>query len=287
MTCFKLDGFSLQPCNDDSHDHLHGGKYDMYYASDLWHKWVNVFKRYRASGDKAATAWINMTCYVNPSPFWLQWVNSIWIQNSDDIGFAENVENQSRLDSEITYRDARYYDAFVKRNYQLPLYAVYNHEPIYAKGADVEYTDAEFEKYLYWCAIRGAALNEMYLSPEMLSDEKCAQLAKVIQFQKMHYDILKNAQFIGGNPEENNIYLFTSWNEKGEGIVAPRNPTDEETPITLTFNKLLGVPEDFADAARINILFNGIAPETKRYSYDDKLDLTLQPFEMVILKFAK
>lgn len=287
ITCFKLDGFSLKPCNDDSHDHLNGGKYDMYYASDMWQKWVNVFRRYRASGDKAASAWINLTCYVNPSPFWLQWVNSIWIQNSDDIGFAENMENQSRLDSEITYRDARYYDAFVKRNYQLPLYAVYNHEPIYAKGADVEYTDAEFEKYCYWCACRGAALNEMYLSPELLSDEKCAILAKAIQFQKMHFDILKNAQFIGGNPEENNVYLFSSWNEKGEGIVALRNPTDEETPITLTLNKLLGVPEDFADAVRTDILFDGLTPDTAQYSYDDKLDLTLQPFEMVILKFAK
>ena len=287
ISCFKLDGFSLEPCNDESHDHLHGGNYDMYYASDMWQKWVNVFRRYRSAGKKEAAAWINLTSYVNPSPFWLQWVNSIWLQNSDDIGFAENLENQSRLDSELTYRDARYYDAFVKRNYQLPLYAVYNHEPIYAKHAEVDYTDKEFEKYVYWCAIRGAALNELYLSPEMLNDEKAAALAKALRFQRDHFDILKNAQFIGGNPEENNVYLFTAWNEDGEGVIALRNPTDEEAPLTLTLNRLMGVPETLADARRVDVYSSAIEVDTARYAYNSKLDLTLRPFEIAIMKFTK
>ena len=291
VSCWKLDGFALEPCENEKHDHLCGGKYDMYYVNEQWHRFVDVFKRYRASGEKAAQAWINLTCFVNPSPFWLQWVNSVWIQNSDDIGFAENQEDQSRLDAEITYRDARYYDAFVKRGYQFPLYAVYNHEPIYAKNAGgkkpLEYSDEEFERYLFWCAVRGAALNEMYLSPEMMNDEKCASLSKVMKFQRENYGILKNAQFIGGDPEENNVYCFVSFSKEGEGIIALRNPTDEEAPLTLTLNRLMGAPETLENVRRENVYCKSLAENDKVYSYNDKLSVTLHPFEMIIFKLTK
>ena len=287
INCFKIDGFATQTCNEPEHDHLSGGRYDMYYVTDMWFKWVEAFKKYRASSEQASKAWINLVSYVNPSPFWLQWVNSIWIQNSEDIAFAENCDEQSKAEAEMTYRDARYFDAFVNRAYQLPLKAVYNHEPIYAKGAEVEYTDEEFEKYLYWCAVRGQSLNELYLSPEMLSDNKWASLAKVMQFQRENKDILKNAVFIGGNPEENNIYTFISWSEEGEGIIALRNPSEEDTPLTLTLNVLMGVPETLSGVRKTNIYCKSMAETDTLYSYNDKLTLTLHPFEIMIFKFTK
>ena len=281
----KLDGFSLLPCTNEKHDHAVGGDNDMLYITDMWQNWIALFSRLR---DANPALFINMTCYVNPSPWWLQWVNSLWLQNSSDLGFAENLEEQSMLDAEITYRDARYYDCVIRRAASLPLNALYNHEPIYGKTAKVEYSDEEFIKYLYWCAIRGAALNELYLSPDMMSDAKWRTLAEVMRFQKENFSILKNASFIGGDPEDNNIYGFTSFTEEGEGIIALRNPTDEETSLTLTFNKLMGVSEEGFKDMRIEKIYclsnfgSGIG-----LSYNDKLDLTLHPFEILILKFTK
>ena len=286
VSLWKLDGFAIEPCNEKEHDHMSGGKYDMYFVTDMWLKWVELFKKYRASGEVAKNAWINLTCFVNPSPWWLQWVNSIWIQNSDDIGFCDNVEEQSRLDSMLTYRDSRYYDAFSTRSYQLPFKAVFNHEPIYAKGAELELTDEEFEKYLFWNAARGAALNEFYISPSMMNDAKWASVAKVMRFQKENFDLLKNTLMIGGNPEENNIYGYVSWCEKG-GIIALRNPVDEEAELTLTLNKLMGVPEELCECRRINVYCKSLAENNALYSYNDKLDIKLAPFETVIFKFAK
>ena len=286
VNLWKLEGFAIQPCNDPNHDHMTGGKYDMYFITDMWHKWIELFEKYRASSEAAENCFINLTSYVNPSPWWLQWVNAVWLQNSHDVGFAENLDEQPKCEAEITYRDSRYYDAFSVRSYQLPFKAVFNHEPVYATGAETEYTDEEFEKYLFWCAIRGAALNELYISPSIMSDGKWAALAKVMRFQKENFSLLKNTSLIGGNPEENNVYGFVSWTEDG-GIVALRNPANEEAPLTLTLNKLMGVPEDIENLKRENIYCKSLAENDELYSYNDKLDITLHPFEAVIFKFTK
>ena len=260
----------------------------MYFITDMWECWIDVFKKIRELRTKAGKGlWINMTCYVNPSPWWLQYVNSIWVQNSADIGFADNLEDQAQVDREITFRDARYFNLLNTRAIQMPLNRIYNHEPIYGTYAKVDYTDEEFEKYLYFDACRGQALNELHLSYTMMNKSKWRSLAKVIEWQKSNYDILKNAMFIGGNPEENNVYGYFAWNENGDGIIALRNPTDEKAPLTLTLNKLMGCPEDLKDVQRYNVYNLSNKESYDSFSYGDKIDLTLQPFEVKIFQFGK
>ena len=280
----KLDGFSLKPCKNEKHDHLVGGDNDMYFTTEMWHNWIGLFEKLREAN---SDLFINMTCYVNPSPWWLQWVNSLWIQNSQDIGFAENNEEQSKLDAELTYRDSRYYDCVINRSAALPLNAIYNHEPIYGKGTDFDMSDEEFRKFVIWCAIRGQALNELYISPSLMNDEKWNALSTVMKFQKENFHILKNASFIGGNPADNNIYGFVSFTEEGEGIVALRNPTDEKTPLTLTFNKLMGVSEKFQNNRCEPVYLTSPLDTGGYFSYNEKLDITLHPFELMVLKFTK
>lgn len=282
MDYWKLDGFALKPCLNPKHDHAIGGENDMYYVTDLWQKWIALYEKLRQVKPEL---WINMTCYVNVSPWWLQWVNSLWIQNSGDISFADNYEDQPQVDAEITYRDDRYYDCLCSRGLQFPTKAIYNHEPIYGNRANVKYTDEEFEKFIYWHIVRGQALNELYISESMMNDAKWQALADSMNFQKDNYHILKNAKFIGGSPIGNNIYGYVSWTEDGEGIVALRNPSNEKTDMTLTFNRLMGTPECLSDA-KCEIVYSKTIEETDTlYSYNDKMDVTLNPFEIVVLKF--
>lgn len=288
ISYLKLDGFAFRPCDNTSHDHAVGGKNDMYYITDMWQKWIKCFDNIRKSREQQGRSlWINMTCYTNVSPWWLQWVNSIWLQNSNDIGFADNYEEQPQVESEITYRDSRYFDCICRRANQMPLKHIYNHEPIYGTTAKVDYSDADFEKYLYWCAIRGQAINELHLSYTMMSDYKWESLARAMRFQKENYHILQNASFIGGDPLDNNIYGFISWTEDGEGIIALRNPTKEKTDLTLTLNKLMGVPESLKDVKMSNIYCHSLPESNILYSYNDKIDLTIHPFEAMIFKFSK
>ena len=155
-----------------------------------------------------------------------------------------------------------------------------------AKNNNVNYSDEEFERYLYWNAVRGAGLNELHLSPEMMNDAKWQSLKKVMQFQKDNFEILKNGMFIGGEPEDNNIYGYIGWNGN-KGIIALRNPTAEKTDLTLTFNKLMGAPEELSEVKRSNIYCKSLPEDEAVFNYNDKLDLTLHPFEIMILKFAQ
>lgn len=278
----KLDGFCLRPCKDSTHDHMTGGKDDMYFVTDMVSSWIKMFEKIR-SGEYGKDIWINLTCYVNPSPWYLQWVNSIWLQNSADISFTQTADDESKVDEAITYRDGRYYDTLCRRNIQLPAKAIYNHEPIYGKGANIEYTDDEFEKYLYWNAIRGCALNDIHLSSSMMNDNKWNSLKKVIAFQKENFDTLKDVMFLGGDPTENNVYGYVGWGEK-EGIIALRNPDGDSAPLTLTFNKLMGAPEGFKDAKIEKNYGDKDFDPDKSYAYGDKLDLELKGMELVIFK---
>lgn len=288
ISYWKLDGFCLAPCTNPKHNHTVGGEENMYYFTEMWQNWIDIFKAVRAKrAEKGKSLWINMTCYINPSPWWLQYVNSIWLQNSNDISFAGEENEMSQLDREITYRDGRYYHSLCTRAWQVPNRYWYNHEPIYGNHAKVDYTDEEFEKYLYFNACRGQALNELYLSYNMMNKTKWRVLSKVLQWQKSNYDILRNAVLIGGNPQEDNVYGYFSWNEKGDGIIALRNPTDEKAPLTLTLNKLMGCPEDLNGVNRYNVYNEGAKENFDSYSYGDKIDLTLKPFEVKVIQFGK
>lgn len=121
----------------------------------------------------------------------------------------------------------------------------------------------------------------------MMNEGKWQALANCINWQKANYHILKNAMFIGGNPTENNVYCYASWTENGEGIIALRNPTNESAPLTLTLNRLMGCPETLHNVRRYNVLNKAAAESSDVYNYNDKINLTLAPFEIKIIQFGE
>lgn len=289
ISYWKIDGFCLKPCKNSNHDHITGGDNEMYFVTELWQRWIHIFEAIREVRTKQGKdMWLNITCYVNPSPWWLQYANSIWLQNSLDIGFAENYPKgeQSQVDSELTYRDSIYYDFLCKRALQFPVANIYNHEPIYGNEAHQDYSDEEFEKMIFWNACRGQALNELYISSNMMNEVKWSHLAKALSWQKANHYILKNAMFLGGDPKENNIYCYAAWTEEGEGVIALRNPTNESAALTLTLNKLMGCPESLKDVKRFNIYNESGLESDDLYSYNDKINMTLNPFEIKIFQFG-
>lgn len=290
ISYWKIDGFCLKPCKNSNHDHITGGENEMYFVTELWQRWIEIFEAIRDVRTKQGKdMWLNITCYVNPSPWWLQYANSIWLQNSLDIGFAENYPSgeQAQVDAELTYRDSIYFDFLCKRALQFPVANIYNHEPIYGNEAHQDYADDEFEKMIFWNACRGQALNELYISSNMMNEVKWNHLAKALSWQKANHHILKNAMFLGGDPKENNIYCYAAWTEEGEGVIALRNPTNESAALTLTLNKLMGCPESLKNVNRYNIYNESGLESEDIYNYNDKINMTLNPFEIKIFQFGK
>ena len=285
---WKLDGFATQACKDSTHKHMTGGKNGMYYFTDTWEAWIDLFEALRANAEKNGidNLWFNLTCYVNPSPWYLQWANSIWIQNSQDMGRI-SVGQTSQVDQLLSYRDGRYFDFVKTRQFQFPLSNVYNHDPIYGKtGTNLanQMTDDDFKTYLYMMGTRGTSFWELYYSPEMIDEgQKWEINAEYLEWAKKNYHILRNAKLLGSTPDSGNTYGYSCW-DGNEGIISMRNPSASEKTLTFTLDRNIGVSEDLKDKTlnRTTILDHKTTDAQTEYQtvkYGDVITITLQPGE--------
>lgn len=288
---WKLDGFMLKPCRSKRHGHPTGGYKDMYVMTDAWEKWISIFRDMRKfRAEQGKELWINLTCYAVPSPWFLRYVNSVWMQNSGDIGFTDKALNGESLngrdyDRMLTYRDALYYDFHKIRQYQFPNSNMYNHEPIYGHTAKVTMTDDEYRKYMYMISSRGTAFWELYYSYDMFSDGMWKINADVLKFVRENFETLRNSKLIGERADSGKIYGYSAWNGN-EGIISLRNPSDKPQKISVKLEKEIGVNETVRELTRVNVIPYNADRCVKKYSFGDTLEAELAAHEIVIYKFG-
>lgn len=297
LNYWKLDGFALRPCPKKKHGHMTGGEHDMYFTTELWENWTDIFDAMRRQREEQGKSlWINFTCYVNPSPWFLQWVNSIWMQNSGDHSFQIPSKGGSKQDSDVdrmmTYRDDRYFDFVAVRELQFPLAHLYNHDPIYGNTVKsprtkktIQATTEEFRKYLYQLAMRGTSFWELYFSFNLFDEEKWQVCAEVLQWAEQNFHILRHAKLLGKTPAGGDVYGYSAW-DGAEGLVSLRNPANVTQEYTLTLDRLIGVAEGAADMSCTQVLPYAASPEGKVYQYGDQVKVTLAAHEVRVLRFG-
>ncbi len=289
---WKLDGFLLTACPSKKHGHMVGGYNGMYQYTEMWENWINIFHKLRLNRETVGKdMWINQTSYSTPSPWFLQWSDSLWIQNSEDIGFIDKATTGEKLsdkdvDRTLTYRDNCYYDFSVRRNYQFPLEFLYNHDPIYGNTAKISMTDEEFRKYMFMMATRGNAFWELYYSYNMFSPAKWRINADVLRFVRKEYETLKTSQFIGGCPAKGEVYGYSCWHNH-KGILSLRNPANRPQSITVTLDENIGVNKDMKDLRLAYVYPYNKQIDGKTYNYGEEFTVNLAPLEMVITKFTQ
>ncbi len=281
---FKLDGFARKPCKNKHHGHLTGGYKNMYFYSDVWEKWIKAFEK--LSLNSGSDFWINLTCYAWPSPWFLQWVNSMWLQISEDIGFIGKKGSVSDKDRMLSYRDEIYLDFYKVRQFQFPQRAIYNHEPIYGNEAKISMTDNEFRDYLFMMATRGTQFWELYYSYNMMNEAKWRINYSCMRFIEENIDVLSNSVIFGGRPSQAKVYGYSCFSDH-EGIVSVRNSSDNEQSFTLRLDELIGVSKDFAFGELFTVLPYTVGGSQGAYSYGDTITLRLSPYESRILHFGK
>lgn len=290
---WKLDGMLLNPATAETPYHVTGNPF--YIISETYERWTDMFEDMRAQrGDKGL--WLNMTSYTNPSPWHVQWVNSVWMQNTGDSGFDYKF-NSTDQEAMLTYRDGDYYDFFNENQWQLPNKYFYNHDPVYAKTANsapggkpnylINYSDEELREHLYMLGTRGTAFWEYYYSPSMFDDDKWDINAEAANWTEDNFDILQKSKMFGGNPETGDVYGYSCWNGN-EGIVSIRNPKDVEQTYTLTYDRLVGVNEGMKDVYGKVVIGDVDKYQTnKPLSYGNQITFTLKPKEVLIMQYGE
>lgn len=286
---WKLDGFIQKPCRNANHDHITGGKDDMYYYSEVWEKWLRVFDRLENESEDGV--FINLTCYAPPSPWMLQWVNCMWMQVSDDMGMTDKDSNgkkigASKKDQLLTYRDDRYYDFLRVRKFSFPQSRIYNHDPIYANEAKVIMTDEEFRSYLFSMAARGNAFWELYYSFNLMNEEKWRINNSVLCFIRENLHLLRNSVMFGAKPSDADVYGYGSFNGN-EGIVMLRNSGNTEKKYVLRLDETIGATNRLEYVKTAVILPYNKNGSQGLVSFGDTVNITLAPFETKIYSFGK
>ena len=293
------------PVYSESNHHMTGGYHQMYHVTDLWEAWIDLMEAVRQSEkeDGINNLWISLTCYVNPSPWYLQWANSVWLQCTADQRDASF--GTTKMNKQITYRDACYYDFLKNHEFQFPLQNVYNHDPIYGKegtGMTVNTaTDEDFQNYLYMLSTRGTAFWELYYSDSIMTEGKYEITGEFLEWAKENYRMLKNSKMIGGKPDVTKLNNFDSNEAQAEaygfscfdgtdGIISLRNPSaSADKAITFTFDRTMGVAEN---AGTLNYylehsyLLSDKSAQTGTLKYGQEYTVNLKPNEVRILRVS-
>jgi len=272
---FKFDG------TGNANEVIKGSEFDSDFDAA-----IHLIGELRA---KKPDVYVNLTTGTYPSPFWLFYADSIW-RGGEDHSFAGIGTDRQRW---ITYRDSQIYRHVVEDGPLFPMNSLMLHGLIFARyaerlgtdpGTDLHKNDFVDEVHSYFGT--GTQLQEMYITPSLLSSDKWDVLAEAAKWSRDNAQTLKDSHWIGGDPTRLEVYGWASWSHE-KAIVTLRNPSDHPQGFTASLATLLELP---AHSAR------GYTARSPWKSDSSKPALTiraedphtfhLQPFQVLTLELA-
>ena len=197
---------------------------------------INLIQDLRAT---KPDIYINLTTGTYPSPFWLRYADSIW-RGGEDHDFAGVGSWRQKW---ITYRDSDTYERVVSSGPLYPLNSLMLHGMIYAQHAKNLATDPDndFTSEVHDYFGTGTQLQEMYITPSLLSKENWDTLAEAARWSRQNAEVLRDTHWIGGNPAKLEVYGWASWSPK-KAILVLRNPSDKLQEFSLDVGPAFEIP---------------------------------------------
>jgi hypothetical protein len=191
--------------------------------------------------------YVNLTTGTFPSPFWLRYADSIW-RGGEDHSFAGVGSNRQQW---ITYRDGDTFRGVVSRGPLFPLNSLMLHGLIYARRANKLDTDPgnDFPSEIRAYFGTGTQLQEMYVTPALLSQANWDTLAESAKWSRQNADVLVDTHWIGGDPRQLEVYGHAAWSPR-RGILSLRNPSDKPQSIAIDVGKAFELPDGARTAYR-------------------------------------
>ena len=228
--------------------------------------------------------YINLTTGTYPSPFWLQYADSIW-RGGEDHDFASVGTKRQQW---ITYRDADTYEGIVKAGPLFPVNSLMLHGLIYAKHAKNLDTDpnGDFRDEVRDYFGGGTQLQEMYVTPALLKTADWDAIAEAAKWSRANADVLVDSHWIGGDPKKLEVYGWASWSPR-KGIFTLRNPSDKPQSISLDVAEIFELP---AGAATSFDARSPWASDAKAAAINlkggQKHTFVLKPFQVINLEMT-
>lgn len=250
---FKFDGISAQysavgPDTDDT------GEEDA----------EGIISLERDIRSLKADVFLNTSVGTWASPFWYQFTDATWRQESD---YGEIGNNSIDRENWITFRDRLVYQNYVQNSPLCPINTLMTHGFILTQyginsGYGSSYDNGTSEDITYSAVLRelrcafacGSGMVELYCDHYLMSNiadnngnkgALWADLAECITWQRNNADVLPDIHWVGGDPYDgsnHNIYGWASWNGK-KATLALRNGSNSEMTFTTTLREALEIPD--------------------------------------------
>ena len=281
-TCFEMiDKYGINQFKFDgtgnANEVIKGSQFDSDFDAA-----IHLIGELRA---KKPELYVNLTTGTYPSPFWLFYADSIW-RGGDDHSFAGVGTNRQRW---ITFRDSQTYRWVVEEGPLFPINSLMLHGMIFARYAERLGVDPghDFPDEVHSYFGTGTQLQEMYITPTLLSPENWDVLAEAAKWSRANAQTLKDSHWIGGDPARLEIYGWASWSP-AKAIITLRNPSDHAQDFTSTLSQLLELPADQAGAFSARVPWKSIsgsgATPLLTISAADQHTFHLHPFEVLTLE---
>ena len=268
---FKFDG------TGNANEVIKGSEFDSDFDAA-----IHLIGELRA---KKPDLYVNLTTGTYPSPFWLLYADSIW-RGGDDHSFAGVGSNRQRW---ITYRDSQIYRWVVEEGPLFPMNSLMLHGLIYARYAERLGVDPghDFADEVHSYFGTGTQLQEMYITPSLLSTGDWDVLAETAKWSRDNAETLKDSHWIGGDPARLEVYGWASWSPE-KAIVTLRNPSDKPQEFSASLASLLelppGAPKTFV--ARTPWKTPGATVTVQSFRAQEQHAFHLAPFEVETLELV-
>lgn len=226
---------------------------------------------------------INVTVGTWPSPFWLNHVDATWRTGTADMFWIGAGDKREQW---LNFRDAEAYARFVKPAPLYPLNSVMHHGISlgkYYQGKEVAVAGADFKHESRSYFATGAALQELYLTPSMMTKEAWDEIAAGAKWSRDNFDVLTDAHWVGGDPAKAEVYGYASWAPR-KGIFMLRNPSDKPGQITVDAATMFELPNGAKRNFRLVSPYADQRLKSGTLRAGTPATFTLEPLEVLVFE---
>ena len=266
-------------------DGMGGGNFadgaDSAYANDMDAMFNVILKGIRKA---QPDTYISATVGTWPSPFWTRYADSIWRQGGDtDLAGVGNGREKW-----ITYRDGTAYGRICQRGPLYPFNALMLHGLVIGNRHNPSRMDRDEAsvrheaRTFFGC---GTSLQELYISPELLTPAMWDAIAESAKWSRKNVDVLADTHWVGGNPGKLEVYGWAAWTP-AKATLCLRNPSDKPQTFTLNADAVLELPANVPRQFTVASAYADTPAPFATLDAAKPIAIELKPFEVVVLELT-
>ncbi len=255
-------------------------KYDGMSAGDI-NETDALIRLIRELRGASPDLFVSQTVGTWPSAYWLWLGDSIWRGGHDMSWHGKGSKRQQW----ITYRDTDTYHGVVVKGPLYPLNSLMTQGVCHAiRGYPVELSNdaEEIRMEIRSFFASGTCLQELYITPQKMTEENWDDLAEAVRWSHANADVLVDVHWIGGDPGKAEPYGWASWSRR-KGVLALRNPSDQPATISIDIGKAFELPPGAARRYRLESPWKNEANRPAiTLEAGTKKVFELKPFEVLV-----